>query len=215
MKAKGMGQAMTLSGKVASKMSTCRMMTTDDTAWASWWGALDCGQDLLELSTLMSQGKGAVQVVCGDVRGGAVSRTGFSLTSRSPFDCERTVFEPSLDINDTIAACWQWLVNKELNRSLSFVHLRLVAKRWAISAIKQQYLVAGVSFESLAEPWGLTAREYVEIHWNPDSLRAPPVCLSFVLGCVFSISAAVVDEDNLRPDGLWAPSKWRIRVRQG
>eukprot|EP00971_Amphidinium_carterae_P261620 5190162-Amphidinium_carterae.1 len=150
------------------------------------------------------------------VCGGAVAlRAATRPTPLDPYANERTVFEPAATVADSIAACWQWLVVQETGKSLSFWHLRVVAEMWAISAVKHHYLVAGVSFHDLAAPLNVTAREYVNIYWNPDHTRSPPVLLSFVLGCVFSINAAVVDEENVRPDGLWVASKWRIRLRQG
>eukprot|EP00971_Amphidinium_carterae_P308412 6128694-Amphidinium_carterae.3 len=136
--------------------------------------------------------------------GAVVNRSSLPPTPRDPYAGERTVFEPAPIVEDTIAACWQWIVEQETGRHLSFWHLRVLAEMWAISAVKHHYMVAGVSFHDLADPLNMSAREYVEVYWNPKLIpnvaRSPPVLLSFVLGCIFTTNAAVVDEENVRPD---------------
>eukprot|EP00971_Amphidinium_carterae_P344894 6485558-Amphidinium_carterae.1 len=135
-----------------------------------------------------------------------------SRAQRTPSDY--FFYAPSDTEVDTIVACLQKVIHLETKRWLPPVHIQIVALLWTKQALKQGYLVAGISLHDLADDFNMSGREFVEKYWDTDQRpsRAPPTLLVVAISCIFDIDVAVVDEQGVRPDGLIRPTKWRLKL---
>eukprot|EP00971_Amphidinium_carterae_P099298 1964308-Amphidinium_carterae.1 len=107
-----------------------------------------------------------------------------------------------------------WVVHAATGKVLSEEHLRIVAYLWVSQALKQHYLVAGVSLHDVAHEFDMTGYDFVEKYWDPHTRKskAPPTMIVFAISCVYEISVSVVDEAGLRTDGFIDGTKWRLKL---
>eukprot|EP00971_Amphidinium_carterae_P191159 3793674-Amphidinium_carterae.1 len=109
----------------------------------------------------------------------------------------------------------RWVVHAATGKTHSEEHLRILAYLWVLQALKQHYLVAGVSLHTVAQEFNMTGKEFVQKYWDAHTrkCKAPPTLFVFALSCIYELSVSVVDEKGLRTDGFIDGTKWRLKLK--